>query len=89
MPEQEQDLPQKHLAPLTHGRIVEYCLDVGPNKGQYRPAIVTRAWNHLCAQLQVFVDKFNDVHDPQDMGWARSSASMGEGPGTWRWPKRD
>lgn len=79
---------------LSHGRIVEFCLDAGPNKGQYRPAMVTRVWNDSCAQLKIHVDYFNDSgglphgSDPLGAGWNRSSALMGEGPGTWRWPAR-
>lgn len=65
---------------MQHGDFVEYCM---PN-GEYRPALVVRAWSEHCAQLQVFTDKVNDGPDPHEQDWFRSSCSLGTAPGTWR-----
>ena len=57
---------------LTHGRIVEFRLDGGPNAGQYRPAMVVRVWTDECAQLEVHTDRSNDGPDPFGAEWFRS-----------------
>ena len=74
------------------GQFVQYVLDEGPSKGQVRPALVVRSWNHedtgeVMLQLQVFMDsdqegRFNDQLGP--MLW-KSTVSKGDGetPGTW------
>jgi hypothetical protein len=72
---------------LTAGRIVEYCLESGPNAGSYRPALVVRALDDQTAQLSVFVD---DTDGPDMPVIFRSSVKWEEvGPGTWRWPLRE
>ncbi len=69
------------------GAIVAYCLDTGPNKRSYRPAIITRVWSpgsvSSAVQLQVFTDGSNDGLD--NVEW-RTSRVHGEGEGQWLWP---
>ena len=62
----------------THGDIVEFQI----SPGQWRPAMLVRVWTDICAQLQVFPDRFNDGSDATD--WARSSAMRGDQVGQWR-----
>jgi hypothetical protein len=64
---------------LQAGDVVLFCLE----SGQYRPAMVVRAWTPNCASLQVFPDKVNDGPDPLNRDWFRASAPAGIGPGTW------
>lgn len=61
-----------------HGDIVEFCIATNV----WRPAMLVRVWTDVCAQLQVFPDRFNDGSDPTD--WARSSAMRGDEVGQWR-----
>lgn len=78
------------------GRIVHFCLDAGPRRGEHRPAIIVHVWAepgqahpYSACQLQVFTDGdgtpvMNDCL-PQVV-W-RTSIQQGKGPGYWHWPE--
>ena len=69
------------------GQAVFYALDRGPNKGQLRPAIITRVWDpspneQSAVQPQIFTDALNDGLNCIE--W-RSSVLQGESPGQWQY----
>lgn len=71
---------------VTIGRIVHYRLELGPHKGELRPAVVTRVWGPEMVNLLVLTDGGNDgVPCPY---WA-TSVHTGGGEREWRWPHAD
>jgi len=72
------------------GRIVHYCLDSGPHKGESRPALVVRVWAADLVNLQVFSDSNADgtSNDCLPVPLWKTSIKQGDTPGTWHWPER-
>lgn len=76
------------------GRVVLYRVPEmapwrGNKKGEFRAAIVVRAWpggDGLCVNLRVFTD-LGDTAVEQDTVLA-SSCTMGDAEGQWSWPPR-
>lgn len=71
----------------TIGRIVHFNMtdhhknSVNGNKSAVCPATVVAVWSDSCVNLKVHTDGVNDL-------WV-TSASQGDGPGQWNWPKRE
>lgn len=78
---------------LAVGRTVHYVLEDG-NRGDVRPAVVVRIWDHGGPQgtcnLQVFTDGRNDGEQyASGIAWKTSRCYDPDGaPGTWHWPPR-
>jgi hypothetical protein len=75
------------------GRVVHYKLPAGPNRGEYRPALIVRVWGEAtpdsAVQLQVFTDGHNDGPEyAAGIHWATSVKHDESGTefGTWKWP---
>lgn len=90
-------MPEKTRPIPSVGRIVQYKLPSGPNRGHYRPAIIVRVMDaeydsigaspESLVQLQVFTDGMNDgvEYGLHPMHWA-TSVTPGDGFGEYIWP---
>lgn len=68
----------------TIGRVVIYSFvskaeaDVASNGAAEVPAVIVRVWSDTCVNLKVLTDGTYDL-------W-KTSVSLGDLPGQWRWP---
>lgn len=74
----------------TIGRLVHFVLNVGPNKGAHRAAIVVKVINDYTCSLQVFSDGTKSEGDCAPNVFYKGSAindETGHSLGTWHWPE--
>ena len=75
----------KVIPGLTEGRMVHYVLPDGVRKGEHRPAVIVKVWDHGhgTSNLQVFTDGMNDK-TVNGLEWKTSIMySEDKMPGTW------
>ena len=74
------------------GTLVHFVLDVGPNAGTHRPAMVVAGTKETC-NLVVFLDGPNDGYggSEPETRWRESVAhdEAAKAPGTWHWPEAE
>lgn len=82
-----ESVESKPIPGLTEGRMVHYVLPDGIRKGEHRPAVIVKVWDHShgTSNLQVFTDGHNDADSGLNgLVWKTSIMySKGKEPGTW------
>lgn len=74
------------------GEPVHFVLNVGPNKGAHRAAVVVSVKNEYTVNLQVFSDGTKTEEDYAPNVFFKRSAILdetGHSPGTWHRPENE